>query len=1018
MIRTTSSSSTRNKLCLAVATATLATFNIASAQQNAAPLEEIQVTGTRIRVVDGMSAPTPVTAMSVEELKTFDPGGSVASQLDSLPQFFGTNTAQRGGSVLTTGGGSYLNLRGMGQNRTLVVLDGTRVAPADAQGGVNVDLFPGSLVQRVDVVTGGASAAYGADAVAGVVNFILDREFEGLKASVSSGITQLGDGANYNLSVTGGKGFMDGRLHAIGSVETRHIDQIGPQSKDRLDSWKDWGLVRNPAYKATDPPGTNPLRITVPYVFGNQSAPQGKIITTATNFPYTNWVFTDNGKDIRPYDNGAYFSNSGAGNQNNQSGGQEYKYFDAQSQRGPGGNEVVQRTGFMGLKFDASDRLFITLQAAFGRSESNRYGLHSNASISGPVYAWKVFRDNVYLPERLAQAMDAAGLDMVKFSPIGVVDGPGLINIYDNRGDRAIQAQQMYTASFDFAIDDNWKLNGAYQHGATRIDTGMLNIPRTDKLFLAMDAVRDPATGQIVCNIALRNPQPAELAAFMVGKKLSSPSDVNGVTANSPVGPLNPKECVPFNPFGLGNATQAAKDWIVEEGKKQVRTLNQDFAELLLTGVVYEGWGAGPVSLAAGLTWRDEKFDQINYPEWGERSVLNAPELGIRAIPDGFAGDGNRELHPFSGVGSGGGSKSVWEYYGELNVPLWEWSTGQRLGSSFSYRSSSYSQAGRQSSWKIGLDAQLLDSLRWRITKSSDIREPNFAETFLSGTGGGSVNDPFRNNEANGSLTVLANANLDLLPEIGDTITSGLVWQPTFAEWIDGLSVSVDWYEINLKGAITTYGAQRIVDDCRAGVATACNLIVRDVPNNGFAVGPITRILNMYINADMAQTRGVDFEASYRFSPNFFGNGDETFSLRTLVGYLGENSTTTAAGATQDSARSRTRPELTGLISGTYGIGSLSFMLQGHYFDRVMNNNTWVSGVDIDDNWIASQTTFNTGLTYRSEMKSGGTWRAAFNITNLFNREPSVAPGAGGQGLITGHDVLGRRYQVSLNMDF
>jgi outer membrane receptor protein involved in Fe transport len=599
-----------------------------------------------------------------------------------------------------------------------------------------------------------------------------------------------------------------------------------------------------------------------------------------------------------------------------------------------------------------------------------------------------------------------------------MIDGPGLINIYDNRGDISIQAQQMYTAAFDFAVDDNWKLNGSYQYGRTRIDTGVINIPRTDKLFLAMDAVRDPATGKIVCEIALRNPQPAELAAFMDGKLVGSPKDVNGVHADSPIGPMNPLDCVPFNPFGLGNANQAAKNWILDEGKKQVRTLNQSIAELLLTGVVYKGWGAGPVSLAPGWTWRHEPFEQVNYPDWGERSVLNAPDLGIRAIPDGFAGDGNRELHPFSGIGSGGGSKSVWEYYGELNVPIWEWKTGQRLGSSFAYRSSNYSQSGRQNSWKIGLDAQLLDSLRWRATKSSDIREPNFAETFLSGTGGGSVIDPFRNGEANGSLTVLANANLSLHPEIGDTVTTGVVWQPTFAKWIEGLSMSLDWYDINLKGAIVTYGAQRIVDDCAAGVQSACQLIVRGDPNNGFAIGPITRILNLYINADSARTRGVDFETGYRFKPNFFADQDESFTLRALVGYLQENSTTTAAGATQDAAGGTTRPKLTGVATGTYGVGPWSFMLQTRYFDRVKNNVLWVSGRDIDNNWIASQTIFNTAISYSGETKDHTTWRASFNVNNLFDRNPSVVAGAGGQSVIAAQDTLGRRYQISLNMNF
>src|SRR5690606_16613874 len=150
---------------------TLAAPLVVAQEQPPTNLEEIQVTGSRIRAVDGMTAPTPVTAMTVSELSDFNPGSTVAAQLDNLPQFFDTPNAQRGGNAIsTTAGGSYLNLRGMGLNRTLVLVDGTRVAPADANGSVNVDIFPSALMQRIDVVTGGASAAYGADAVAGVVN--------------------------------------------------------------------------------------------------------------------------------------------------------------------------------------------------------------------------------------------------------------------------------------------------------------------------------------------------------------------------------------------------------------------------------------------------------------------------------------------------------------------------------------------------------------------------------------------------------------------------------------------------------------------------------------------------------------------------------------------------------------------------------------------------------------------------------------------------------------------------------
>src|SRR5690606_35613573 len=125
-----------------------------SVAQDAQQIEEVTVTGTRIRQVTGMAEPTPVTAVSSDELNDFNPGTTVAQQLDALPQFFATPTAQRGGNAIsTTAGGSYLNLRGMGLNRTLVLVDGVRIAPADANGSVNVDNFPSALLQRVDVVT-------------------------------------------------------------------------------------------------------------------------------------------------------------------------------------------------------------------------------------------------------------------------------------------------------------------------------------------------------------------------------------------------------------------------------------------------------------------------------------------------------------------------------------------------------------------------------------------------------------------------------------------------------------------------------------------------------------------------------------------------------------------------------------------------------------------------------------------------------------------------------------------------
>ncbi|HYD84160.1 MAG TPA: TonB-dependent receptor plug domain-containing protein, partial [Opitutus sp.] len=203
------------RLALAISAATLSAFslfNTASAAEG--DVEEIQVTGSRINRDVGFESPQPVTALEMDELRMFDPGLGVSQQLENLPQFFNNvssdNIANRVGADV---GQSQLNMRGMGGGRTLVLLDGLRIVPSDRRSSPSVDYLPSTLMQRVDVVTGGASAAYGADALAGVTNFVLNRGFTGLDIRTSAGINEEGDGEFTRGSVTWGDDFMDGRLH-------------------------------------------------------------------------------------------------------------------------------------------------------------------------------------------------------------------------------------------------------------------------------------------------------------------------------------------------------------------------------------------------------------------------------------------------------------------------------------------------------------------------------------------------------------------------------------------------------------------------------------------------------------------------------------------------------------------------------------------------------------------------------------------------------------------------------------
>ena len=786
------------------------------------------------------------------------------------------------------------------------------------------------------------------------------------------------------------------------------------------------GVSCNPAFVSTTATPAVPLRITVPHVFGAQSSPQGLIISANPGFAYRNWTFTDDGTDIRPFQFGDYLSltgvTPGTGLQNNQAGGPEYGYYDASTnrsaQRGTRGNDVLQRSVFFDVKYEFSDRFRVNLQSMNGRSESSFYNQPSNMTIPGALYAWTIYRANPYLPAQLAAEMDRLALPSIQITSAGIIDRPGRINIYDNRGDRSVGELESHTLSFDFDVTEKWSLGFDYQRAESTVATGILNVPRIDKFFLAMDAVRHPTTGQIVCNIAVRNPTPADLATFMQGILLPSPLD-----------PRRARHLAdrPVEPAGV-QAVQSVWPWQRESGRQGLdRGPREDAIPRARAGL---RGGAGHGRRVRGLG-RRPAVDRRR-PDLARRAVHAGQLPGLWRARRAERADSRHSRHPnglrerrqplAASVLRDRRRQRREERVGvvqraehaDLGVRL-----GRRVGSTLGFRRSDYKRAGVQDSWKIGLDAQVFDTLRWRVTKSSDIREPNFAEVFLTGTGGGMVVDKFRGNEQNNALTILATSNPTLGAESADTLTTGFVWEPQFANWIDGLQLSLDWYDINLDGAVAPYGAQRIVDDCFAtGAASACDLIQRAPPAAGQSIGTISRILNQNINADTAQTRGVDLEFLWGFEPDFAGNRDESFNIRGLFGRLHENSTTTAAGTTRDEAGSQTRPVYSGIVSGTYNLGKWGLMLQGDYYHHVMNNITWVEGVDVDDNWVASQSTLSFAASYRGESANGMAWRAAFNITNLTDVEPSIVANSTGQTLVMGHDTLGRRYQVSVNVDF
>ena len=992
-------------------------------------IEEITVTGTRIRRTDGMAEPTPVTTVTTAELSVFEPGGTVAEQLDALPQFFSTGTAQRGGPALFgDGGGSYLDMRGLGRDRTLVLLDGLRLPPADKRGQVNIDTLPTALLRSVDIVTGGASAQYGADALGGVTNFILDREFQGLAIQASTGQNDFnGDGGNYNVSIAGGMKLGE-RFNIIGSIETRHIDQFWRDPSELGDWFQRWGWVDNPAYDAADPPGTNPQRLVTPWVGPNNHHVNGLIAPGPFGVlgpsALAGMRFTDDGSALVPFDAAP--------------GSADSLTNSATRPGGPNGSEVDQTTAFFSVKFAASDSVEIFGDILLGEVETGADQIYSSAALNF-IWAPTVYRDNAYLPDSIRNTLDGetfAGQPRSSFRISRGGSYPGVLDIDNNGRTQTDFDTEMFRLGFDWDINDNWHMRFSAQTGETEKITGEYPSLRVDRVNLAIDAVEvysdmrdvdtdgvvdliadaDRGTGTIVCNVQRYNPTPAQLAATAAIQGVASSRDPNLPLA-SPIGLDNSiSECVPFNIMGNGQVTPAAAAYFMTD-KFGVGIVEQDFAELLVTGEISEGWGAGPISLATGLTYRDQSFSDEGFPV--EIDALgppfNAPELGIRGISSAWFG-GSPNLHQFSTVSLLSGSYDVWEWFGEVNVPVWQSaSENQRFGTSFAYRSSDYSSVGRVEAWKAGIDFQIARDLRLRATRSRDVREATFAERFDFGPGGGTISSDPQTGDQNVTITSTQIGNPNLRPEKADTEVIGLVYQPG---WAEGLSISVDRYEVDIADSIATLADDDVVNECFNNMALCDNVFRTNT-------GTLSAVHRPFLNLDQAKVRGVDFEVAYSRDVDWFSSSNESFSLRLLGGRLDTRTNTVAGSVPDELAGARglgTFPELTANLTATYRFGPWGIQLQERYIDELLMDRTWVEGIDVDDNTIESQSWTNVVLSRQGEMSGGGSWRISLNVVNLFDTDPPViranASFAGAaQAVSDTHEIWGRRYQVTFSMD-
>lgn len=510
----------------------------------AGSVSDIVVTGTRLSS-NGFEAPTPVSVITQAQIQQAAPA-TIADYVNQLPALQGGETPRtpRGNLAAGNAGANFLSLRNLGAPRTLVLLNGRRVTPTTVTGATDVNLLPSALVTRVDVVTGGASAAWGSDAVAGVVNFVLDTKFTGVRGKVQSGVTTEGDGRTLDSDLSVGTGFADDRGHIILSGRYTKSQAAFFSKRDWFKAYK---IFPNPNART---PG-QPARLVEPWssllVTDNgliASGPlRGTFFNDAGGVAGTNFTFP-------PIVSGIY----GAGSES------VYRTLADQSRYGQANVPVEQGSVYGRASFDLTDAVTAFAEGSWGKTKSitpiANYFRTGNTLIQ---------RDNFFLPQSVRDAMTAAGVTTVPLSisnsKLGVLQSS--VDRENIRGLGGIEGK----------FGGNWKYSVSYQYGETKVKIRSPQNPRPARYATAVDAVADPRNpGQAICRSTLTNPGDG---------------------------------CIPINPFGSAPLSSSQLGYVLGNSMQDL-TYRQTVATANISGDLLD-LPAGPLSIAAGGEYRTER---------------------------------------------------------------------------------------------------------------------------------------------------------------------------------------------------------------------------------------------------------------------------------------------------------------------------------------------------------------------------------------------------------------------------
>jgi outer membrane receptor protein involved in Fe transport len=507
--------------------------------------DEIVVTGSRV-ARNGYQAPTPTTVLGADAIDARAPA-TIIEAIAELPALRNSSTATSAGVGNSgSGGQSFINLRGLGPNRSLVLLDGQRIVPSTAIATVDVATLPSALIDKIDVVTGGASAAYGSDAVSGVVNFVLNNQFSGLKLDVQSGITQYGDNSTLKASAAWGSDF-GGRGHIIASAEYLKASGVGYFARP-YSTYPSATLVANAGYNGT--PGTYKNYI-LPNAYLSIASPGGVIIAG----PLRDTEFLPAGQ-TQAFPTGQFRG-----------------FFQALSAPAPESwllessylsTPLKRFNSFVRASWDVADDLSLYATGLYAESYSNFASAPPTTIVSGPLI---IRADNAFLPASVASSMARLGLPVIAVGRNSNDWGYAMVS-RENITSRAVVGLQG-------TIGNGWSIDVYGEYGANTQNFNIANNAIWSRVVQASDTVVNPANGQIVCRSTLTNP-------------------TNG--------------CIPLNIFGTGSGSPAAIQAVLGTSTAVLK-LEQKVLSASISGNPLSV-PAGTISVAAGLEYREESADQ------------------------------------------------------------------------------------------------------------------------------------------------------------------------------------------------------------------------------------------------------------------------------------------------------------------------------------------------------------------------------------------------------------------------